>query len=167
MKPYYFKCPSCGNDHSFRKVHENSSDTGCLMLMFGGIIPFLIWNSSQSHKIICTKCDLIFRQPTPPVSQLASFATTVLMIIILSILFSILSIFLADTTYDLTNALHLSYIAQIVSENSKAVSIGISALLVLLIPFCFISYIVSNYLHRRKLRKTLRLDVEYNQDVTE
>jgi hypothetical protein len=53
-------CRRCGSTSGFHPVEIGDNDTGCLMLMFGGLIPFLIYDSSRRDKIECESCGLIF-----------------------------------------------------------------------------------------------------------
>lgn len=53
-------CPKCGSMTGFRKLEVDDGGTGCLMLILGGIIPYLIFSSSRENKVVCTKCGYAF-----------------------------------------------------------------------------------------------------------
>ena len=71
---YYFKCPNCGSDERFVRPSEQSSSLGCLLFLFGGFIPALLFADYRWRRVQCLKCTHIFRQPPLPGTPLSHFA---------------------------------------------------------------------------------------------
>ena len=55
-RSYQLTCPRCDSQDGFQAVEIQESDTGCLMLFFGGLIPFLLFDSSRRHGLECENC---------------------------------------------------------------------------------------------------------------
>ena len=53
-------CPNCGSQDCFRAVKLHGNDRGCLILLLGGIIPALIYNSGRKNKVMCEECGCVF-----------------------------------------------------------------------------------------------------------
>jgi hypothetical protein len=71
---YYFSCPSCGSNANFFHVKDNGSDsTGCLIFLFGGFLPALIYSQSVSAhgRVQCGACGHTFQKPGLPSSPAA------------------------------------------------------------------------------------------------
>ena len=164
MKTYYFKCPSCNNDTSFENVRENTSNTGCLLYLFGGFIPLLIWGRSQRQKIMCSNCKLIFQKPPLPTSKLASFSMYILLIIIFSVTLTVYCALTKETPYYLFNNIDLHIVNELIVENVEAISIGSLTLLLSLILFCILTCFISNYKYRKKLSENVMLTVQNKKE---
>lgn len=70
---YFFKCPGCGNETDFVKPTEQGNGSGCIMLFFGGIFPFLLFSSLNGARIQCDQCKLLFAQPSLPSNKSAIY----------------------------------------------------------------------------------------------
>jgi hypothetical protein len=87
---YYFQCPRCKSDDLFYSVEEQRRDdsgTGCLMLLLGGILPYLLWSSSvrsyEGPRVQCGSCGYVFTQPPLPRSDAARLAFWVQVLVVL------------------------------------------------------------------------------------
>lgn len=70
-KPYYFRCPRCGSNEEFVRPSEEPSNLGCAILLFGGLLPALLYNASSGDRIQCTACWHLFNRPSMPWSPFA------------------------------------------------------------------------------------------------
>ena len=70
-RQYYFCCPRCSSSDEFVRPSEESSNLGCAILLFGGLIPALIYGSSSGDRIQCTACWHLFNRPSMPWSPFA------------------------------------------------------------------------------------------------
>ena len=86
---YYFKCPGCGNETDFVKPTEQGNGSGCLMLFFGGIFPFLLFSSLNGARIQCDQCKLLFAQPSLPSNKSAIYLGLLVGLIITVIFVSV------------------------------------------------------------------------------
>jgi len=53
-------CPRCGATGPFRRLEMDDQSTGCLILFLGGILPFLLYDSSKKDKVVCARCGYAF-----------------------------------------------------------------------------------------------------------
>lgn len=54
------ECPKCGSSTGFKKLQMEDRGAGCLMLLLGGIIPYLLFASQRKDNVVCTKCGYAF-----------------------------------------------------------------------------------------------------------
>lgn len=54
------------------------------LLFFGGFIPALLYADARSYRVLCDRCGHIFRQPRLPKTGVAKFATTILVVHLLT-----------------------------------------------------------------------------------
>lgn len=71
---YYFKCRRCGNNEEFVQAREDTGDLGCSLLIFGGLLPFLLLAGHQSNRVVCIRCGYLFQQPRIPWGRVALIA---------------------------------------------------------------------------------------------
>ena len=86
---YFFKCPGCGNETDFVKPTEHGNGSGCIMLFFGGIFPFLLFSSLNGARIQCDQCKLLFAQPSLPSNKSAIYLGLLVGLIITVIFVSV------------------------------------------------------------------------------
>lgn len=65
------ECPKCGSTSGFKKLEMEDGGSGCLMLLLGGIIPYLIFSSNREGKSVCTRCGYAFTPPSSSPSRTA------------------------------------------------------------------------------------------------
>jgi hypothetical protein len=56
------KCPEC-HSTAVRKFRADSSGTGLLIFLFGGLLPALFHASAHSGKMVCVECGKVFSPP--------------------------------------------------------------------------------------------------------
>ena len=59
------QCPRCGSAQGLQPVEIEKESIGCLMLLFGGFIPYLLYRSQQRQMMQCESCRLVFRPRQP------------------------------------------------------------------------------------------------------
>ena len=65
LQPYLPQsCARCGSIAGFHAVNIEDENTGCLILVFGGLLPYMFYNSSVRGRIQCENCGFIFRPIT-------------------------------------------------------------------------------------------------------
>ncbi len=75
-------CPKCGSTSGFHAVEIEEDSTGCLMLMFGGLVPYLLYDSSRHGRIECESCGFVFT----PVKRLTKWDFILIAPILVAIL---------------------------------------------------------------------------------
>src|SRR2546430_134463 len=95
LQRYYSPvCPRCGSTSGFHSIEIGSDSTGCLMLMFGGFIPYLLYDSSRRDKIECESCRFVFR----PIKRLTKWDFIFVFLILAAILAIIIYFLVISTT---------------------------------------------------------------------
>lgn len=61
---YQITCPNCRRSGLFTEPHEQRSDLGCLLFVFGGFLPWLLYSASRSGRVQCMFCHYLFREPS-------------------------------------------------------------------------------------------------------
>lgn len=60
----YPTCPRCGYEDYFVPAEEEpDGGTGCLIFLFGGFIPYLLYSGGRNNRIQCGSCGYIFKRP--------------------------------------------------------------------------------------------------------
>ena len=57
-------CPKCGTNFGFKPAEIESNNTGCLIFLFGGFLPYLLFNSNRENMVVCTRCGYVFSPPS-------------------------------------------------------------------------------------------------------
>lgn len=153
MKKYYFACPSCGNDKEFYRIRETSArETGCLILLLGGILPLALFCGYKLGRIQCAKCGYIFRQPSPPSSPVAK---AVLSFGILLPFLSILVGYVITTIPSLKESIPGSKIILWLEVILRKHTVGVAGILftyiILTIIFSILIAVIANFKYRRPL----------------
>jgi len=154
---YYFACPRCGNDERFAHPREQSSGLGCLILLFGGLIPALLFADAIRHRVQCVQCGFIFRQPALPRSSASRVAIYVILVVLS---FAALTIILAmdpELTSGIPEVSALLTVEAFIAEYPRAVTLTLIPMLALLLLSLLVVSWVSNVRLRMDMRKTHKL----------
>jgi hypothetical protein len=57
-------CPRCGSTGRFRPAEVEENNSGCLIFLFGGFLPYLLYQSTRENMVICDNCQYVFRPAT-------------------------------------------------------------------------------------------------------
>jgi rubredoxin len=87
-RPPAIVCPKCGATHGFRAAEVEQGNIGCLMLMLGGLLPYLLYRSSNREMLVCTRCHYVF-EPSAPVNPIVAWI--VLGLVIAAIIFLVIA----------------------------------------------------------------------------
>lgn len=164
---YYFSCPSCGNNSAFNTVREQADSTGCLLLFFGGLLPYIFYSSSRVGRVQCSRCGYIFHKPGMPKSPISVFAFWVVAVMCVGLFFIV---FLAETPASYENLLENAFINAIVSyvaEYPEAVAIGMLATFAMVTLLCIIVYFVANHKERNRIRARYETEETYLRQESE
>ena len=153
---YYFKCPQCRHDEEFHFPSEQRSDLGCALLIFGGIIPALIYADSRRHRVQCGACRHIFRQPPPPRTSVSLLAHWVFWTVVVFAAVVVFLMAFPEVIPDLSKYPIVLELESFVATNPRAVVLSVVPLmggLVILMP---IVSVISNLRGRASLRKQFK-----------
>lgn len=81
---YYFKCPSCQRNRSFRIPSEQSDSWPLILFLLGEWVLALLFLGNKGGRVQCGDCGHIFRQPPLPSSPVAKFASWIGFIVFLA-----------------------------------------------------------------------------------
>lgn len=150
---YYFKCPKCKSDERFSSPSENNSDLGCVLFIFGGFIPALIYADAVSRRVQCRKCGFIFRKPPFPRTSVSRLAAWVIVIVMLFTFITYFLITFPDLFLLIPEHESISVIEALVVKNPKAVAIGFIGMMFALLVVAFATSWASNLKARSMLKK--------------
>lgn len=154
---YYFRCPKCGSDEEFIKPSEESSNLGCAIFFFGGLIPALLFAADQTHgRIQCVNCAHIFRQPRIPVSPIAAFAGWIVALLIVPILIAVIA-GSADLASFLPSVPIIASMEDAIKAEPRLAAYVLAFVLALIILVCWAAAFVSNSRFRKQLSTRCRL----------
>lgn len=151
---YYFRCPKCQSDSEFVKPSEEDSGLGCLLFLFGGFIPALLFAGHKQGRIQCRKCTHIFPQPSRPSSPLAKFAGWILALSLIPAVTSIFFFKIVDFASLLPVLPVISTIEEAVKDQPRVAAYLFGVLFVLIVIPCIVVACVSNARFRKQLAKT-------------
>jgi hypothetical protein len=147
---YYFQCPKCGSDEEFVKPSEQSSDLGCALFLFGGIIPALMYADHTRSRVQCAKCAHIFRQPPIPGSPLAAFAGWMMGLIILPVIIAVFFFSFKELANLLPPLAVIDTIEEAIARQPRVAAYLLALLFVLIVIPCWVAACVSNAKFRKQ-----------------
>ncbi|NUM56771.1 MAG: hypothetical protein HUU46_24345 [Candidatus Hydrogenedentes bacterium] len=156
---YYFQCPHCKQDEAFYPVSEQDGGLGCALLVFGGLIPFFLFQRDRFQRVQCADCRLIFSKPPIP------YAMTARVAVVLMILIGALPLFFFyiqnQPDYDSVFPANdwLLPLEQIVREHPRAAVYSVGGVLAITFVALLGIAIGSNISKRRSMGKMFRLSV--------
>ncbi len=154
---YYFVCPRCGNDQGFAHPREQSSGLGCLILLFGGLIPALLFADAIRQRVQCGQCGFIFRQPAPPRSSASRVAIWVILVVLVSAALTVILAMNPELTSGIPEVSALLTVEAFIAEYPRAVTLTLIPMLALLLLSLLVVSWVSNVRLRRNMRRTHRI----------
>lgn len=154
---YYFRCPNCGSNEEFIKPSEESSNAGCAIFLFGGLIPALLFANDRQGRIQCAKCAHIFRQPRIPVSALAAFAAWIVALLSVPILVVVVVGF-ADHASSLPSVPIIASVEEFITAQPRLTAFALAFGFVLIVIVCWAVAFVSNARFRKQLSTEYRLE---------
>jgi rubredoxin len=150
---YYFKCQNCGSKDEFTLPEEERSKMGCLLFLFGGFIPALLYASYSRQRVQCSKCGYIFRQPPLPRTPLSVLATWVIGVVLVFLVATTLGIAFPEMASIIPDSPLLSKAEKIISDNPRVFVIGLLPMLLLILVICTGASWVSNYRAHKEMRR--------------
>jgi len=153
---YYFKCPNCKNDEQFTEPSEDSTGLGCLLLVFGGFIPALLYADATRHRVQCARCGYIFRQPPLPRTSVSILATWVIGIQLLFILLTFFLVLFPDLTALIPDLPLISAIETIIVNHPKAIAFGLAPIF----PIVLVVALFASWSSNRRAHKLLKTKFE-------
>ncbi len=149
---YYFHCPQCQNDEEFTVVEEDTSNLGCTLFFWGGLMASLLFSRAMRNRVQCVKCGYIFQQPPIPRTGVSSLAFGVNSIIFFGILLTaiMMSPFWSQL---LSGGSTRWWIEQQVIENPRAFTVGTILTLGLVFLLCLIASKLSMIKQCKKFRQ--------------
>jgi rubredoxin len=154
---YYFQCPNCGSDKQFIRPSEEASGLGCLLFLFGGFIPALLFADYTHRRVQCQSCGHIFRQPPIPSSPVAKLAGWLLAFIIISGGIAILLFSFPDLAALLLSIPFVATIEEAIIAQPRVAAYLLALLLVLIVVSCWTAACVSNARFRKRLSDKFHL----------
>ena len=162
MKKYYFKCPRCKSDDSFKQVSERSNGTGCALFIFGGFIPALIYGASRAGRIQCSNCNHIFRQPSLPQFSISLLSVSIFSTMLISISIMILFYFVPDLFREVPNLKPLKILEDFIRSNPMGTAIGMIIMLLGILVLITFASGISNYRFRKDFKSKYLVSPEPN-----
>jgi len=150
---FYFKCPRCKKDERFSMPYEASSDVGCALLLFGGLIPAIIYEDSRKKRVQCAECGLIFKQPALPKTPVSRMAGWIVGIMVVGFLLTLILIIFSDLIALIPDYGVILYLEAIVAKNPMAIALGMITVMLALLFLAMISSLVSSRKANKKLRE--------------
>jgi hypothetical protein len=150
---YYFKCPGCESDDEFTLLREESSGLGFWLFIIGGFLPALMYADATRHRIQCSKCSYIFRQPPLPRTSLSRLSTWIIWIIIVFGVCTFLMIAVPEIDSLLPQSQVLNQIEQFISNNPSVILFGLFPMIALILILCLLGSWFSNRAAHREFRK--------------
>lgn len=155
---HYFQCPKCQNDAEFVKPSEEDSGLGCLLFLFGGFIPALLFAGHKHGRVQCQKCAHIFPQPALPSSPLAKFAGWILALSLIPAACSLFFFMIVDFANLLPALPVISTLEEAVRAQPRVAAYLFGVLFVLIVIPCIVVACLSNARFRKELAKSYHLD---------
>ena len=149
---YYFSCPNCRSDDGFTVPEEESSGLGWLLFFLGGFLPALLYASHASQRVQCSKCGYIFRQPALPRTSLSVLATWIIGVEFLFLVVTILAIAFPEMVSLIPDSQLLADVEAIISDNPRALLIGLFPMLLVILVTCAVASWASNYRAHKEMR---------------
>jgi amino acid transporter len=162
---YYFRCPSCGNDEEFIRPTEENANLGCGLLVFGGLIPFLLFAEHNRQRVQCARCANIFRQPRTPRTPLARFTGAILCT---SFLLTVAAMFFgafAESPDLLPQLPILSWVERVIVSQPRVTAYLVTLLALVIFLSCWIAAAVSNSRLRKEMSDEYRLKVPSTREI--
>jgi uncharacterized BrkB/YihY/UPF0761 family membrane protein len=151
---YYFTCPNCGSDKEFAVPSENSLGLGCLLFIFGGLIPAILYADARRRRVVCTSCHHIFRQPSLPRTPVSILATWIIGVLLLAGILVVLLLLFPELAILVPQHRWIEAAHDLFMLNSRGALLVMVATFVLLAAISFIASVVSNVKAHKKLRET-------------
>ena len=85
LRPLY-TCPKCGSRGRFRPAEVEDNNSGCLIFLLGGLLPYLLFQSSQKDLVICDRCHYVFKAPVSMDPKAALFIALVCFALVVAVL---------------------------------------------------------------------------------
>lgn len=148
---YYFSCPNCGVDDGFVTPVDDSGDLGCLLLLLGGIIPFLLFANHQRGRVQCTHCYRIFHRPAVPRTSVAKFAGWVAAWTIIALVAGLMLYTSAELAESLPETAVISAIEETIVAAPRVTAYVVTAWAAGVLISCVIAANVANARYRREL----------------
>lgn len=146
---YYFKCPSCEGNTSFRIPKEQASALPLLLLLIGQILAAVLLIGHRRGRIQCWDCGFIFRQPPPPKSPVSKFAHWIAFVMLLGLIAIIYAELTSIDSSTLPEIPVLLMLEASISTHLRLATFIVSIVFVLLLSSCIIVSFVSNHSFRR------------------
>lgn len=157
---YYFNCPKCRLNDAFYSVNEAGGGTGCLMLFFGGIIPFLLFQSDRRNRVQCGNCGYVFQLPRVPFTPTARVAVALILLILAVPIYLIAISNTPSHERELPGGEWIEPIEETVRENPRAAVYAVGGVLIVTFVTLVILAIASNASYRKQLSVTHKLTPE-------
>lgn len=154
---FYFNCPKCRLNDSFYSVEESADGTGCLLLFFGGLIPFLLFRSDRSNRIQCGNCGYIFHQPGVPYTPTARVAVVLVLLILAVPIYLIAISNTPSQDRKLPGGEWIESAEATVREHPRSVVYAAGGVLLITFVTLIVLAIASNMSYRKMLSVTYRL----------
>ena len=150
---YYFACPACGNDKKFFRTREESTgNTGCLIFLLGGFLPFIAFARSRSNRIQCAQCGYVFKRPDLPCSPVATLSLWIVLLIVIAAIIGVLAELAPSLFTNIPGFRYASAFRRFVEGHSRGVALYLISGIALLFSLAAITSAISNFRYHRKLR---------------
>jgi len=152
---YYFSCPVCGNNENLYRVHIDppAGDWGCFLMLFTGILPYLLFRKYSFDQVQCGRCRHIFQQPAIKNDAETNVAVTIVALLFVGpVLGAIIASY--PGLLDSINARGIAeLLAEVVRDNAQVVGIAIAVTWTLVLLFCWCFSMYADVKYRRRVGK--------------
>lgn len=162
---YYFQCPHCGNDEKFVRPTEESSNLGCGLLMFGGLIGALLYAGHLRQRVQCVKCLYIFRPPPVPSAPVAKFAGWIFALLFLSIVTAVFFCFVDGLAGNLPSVPGIDLIEEVVAKQPRVIAYLLATVSILIVIACWVAAGISNIKYRKRFSQVYRVKPLSSQEL--
>jgi len=145
------KCPKCNNTKEFQSPKISYAIPAWLTVG----LPSVHRAYYRKKYVQCSECMHIFPRKRLPQAPVAIFSMWIIGIISTLVILSLLFSNLPKFVNFIPDFLLIQVIEGFIKNNIKIVSISIALFFVSVFPICIVSYFISNYIFRSKVRKKL------------
>ena len=136
---------------------EESTGVGCLLLLFGGIFPALLYAEARSHRVQCDGCGYIFRQPNLPKTGVAKLATAILLVIIAAAATALVLICWPSLAADVPQPQMIQDLVLLMADQTGVFVVLVAATSVAIFFICLFAAAASSFAQRRRLSKEFEI----------
>jgi hypothetical protein len=149
-------CPKCRSTRRIKPQEGDSGGLGCALLLFGGLLPLLLFADYQRNRMICLECGHSFRRPSLPWSGTAKVVAWSYFLLLLPLIL-VISVISLGFSSEATAWVKLDVLESYIKDFPNVFLAMALSQLVTLTTFSLLVILISNHSHRKKLEQIVVL----------